>query len=257
MQDTVPRSRPSRVPGIQAIARAGTVLRALERVPDGLGLAELAQAVGLPKSTVHRLVGALAAEELLQSTADGRIVLGGGLMRLAETGRRTLPTRVRPALAELSAQLGETVDLALLDGSSVRFVDQIAGTHRLAAVSSVGAEFPLHCTANGKALLAALPQERALSLLPERLPRLTAATITSRRALLAELEMIRASGVAFDREEHTEGICATGAVITGFGGPAAALSVPVPAARFLGRERRYERAVAAAAAHACALLGEV
>src|SRR5262245_13260495 len=68
--------------GVQAIARAGAVLRALEHNPEGLTLGELARAVALPKSTVHRLVGALATEELLGTEAAGRIVLGGALARL-------------------------------------------------------------------------------------------------------------------------------------------------------------------------------
>lgn len=241
--------------GIQAIARAGTVLRALERAPGGVGLSELAQAVGLPKSTVHRLVTALSREELVQSDAEGRIGLGAGVQRLAAAGRSTLPARARPALETLAGQLGETVDMSVLHGSSMRFVDQIAGTHRLQAVSAVGEDFPLHCTANGKALLAALERERALALLPSRLSRRTAATITSRARLARELDAVRLAGVAFDREEHSEGICAVGAAILAPGGPVGALSVPVPAARFARHEREYALAVAAAAGEASRLLG--
>jgi DNA-binding IclR family transcriptional regulator len=251
MQDTL--DRPTR-PGVQAIARAGRVLRALEAAPGGLGLADLAAAVGLPKSTVHRLVAALSDEQLLASAPGGRIVLGGGLARLAQASLAALPVRLRPALELLAARTGETVDLAVLDGDSVRFVDQLPGPQRLRAVSSVGAVFPLHCTANGKALLAALGPERANALLPARLARFTAHTITSHRALAAELEDVARSGVAFDREEHSEGICAVGAAVEGPSGPVAALSVPVPTPRFLGSERRLADAVRAAAAEAAALL---
>jgi DNA-binding IclR family transcriptional regulator len=256
MQDTLTdRPTVSRAPGIQSIARAAAVLRALEQVPDGLTLIELSHAVGLPKSTVHRLVGALTSEDLLAARPDGRIGLGGGLTRLAVARRKSLPGLVRPALVELRGRLGETVDLAVLDGAALRFVDQLPGDHRLRAVSAVGAEFPLHCTANGKALLAALEPEEALALLPARLPRHTPATITTRAALLRELEQVRRRGVAFDREEHTEGISAVGAVVLDAGGAVAAvLSVPVPTARFQGLEKRYESAVRAAAARASELL---
>ena len=123
-----------------------------------------------------------------------------------------------------------------------------------AAVSAIGARFPLYCTANGKALLAALPVDRALALLPARLPRLTPHTIATRAALLRELEQIRAGGVAFDRQEHTEGICAVGAAVLNAEGPVAAISLPVPTPRFRGSEKRYARAVAAAAREASRLL---
>lgn len=245
----------ARRPGIQAIARAARVLRALGAQPAGLGLAELAAAVSLPKSTVHRLVGALAEEELVASAPDGRIVLGGAVARLAAAGGEALSPRVRPALEALSRRIGETVDLAVLDGAAVRFVDQLPGPQRLRAVSTVGAEFPLYCTANGKALLAALGPDAARALLPARLRRLTPATITSRAALLDQLELIAREGVAFDREEHSEGICAVGAAIRDAGGPVAALSVPVPATRFAGSEQRYAEAVRAAAHSASGLLG--
>lgn len=247
----------ARRPGVQSIARAGRVLRALEAAPDGLPLVELAAAVELPKSTVHRLVGALADEGLVSAGPGGHVTLGPLLERLAAATRLTLPERVRPALERLRDELEETVDLAVLDGGELRFVDQLPAPHRLRAVSAVGDAFPLHCTANGKALLAALAPERALVLLPSRLPRLTPATIASHAALQAELERIRAAGgVAFDREEHTEGICAVGAVVRdAAGAPVAAISVPVPTPRFRRREARLGRAVAAVAREASALLG--
>ena len=187
------------------------------------------------------------------------MTLGPLFERLAAATRLTLPERVRPALERLRAELEETVDLAVLDGAELRFVDQLTAPdrHRLRAVSAVGEAFPLHCTANGKALLAALPRERALALLPARLQRLTPATIASRPALETELDRIRAAGgVAFDREEHTEGISAAGAVVRdAAGAPVAAISVPVPTPRFHRAERRLARVVPAAAADASRLLG--
>jgi DNA-binding IclR family transcriptional regulator len=254
MQDGTTRHENARQ-GIQAIARAATVLRALEAAPGGLGLGELARAVSLPKSTTHRLTVALTEEELVATTPGGRIVLGAGLVRLAAAAAVALPARLRPALESLSRETGETADLAVSAGDAVRFVDQVPGPQRLRAVSAVGEEFPLYCTANGKALLAALGGDRARELLPVRLRRLTPNTITSRRALAAELDAAARAGVAFDREEHSEGICAVGAAVLSPGGPVAALSVPVPAARFADAEERLAAAVRAAATEASALLG--
>lgn len=240
--------------GVQAIARAATVLRALEVAPEGLGISELAAATQLPKSTVHRIAAALAEEDLVAHGADGRVRLGSGITRLAVAGREALGERLRPALLGLRRRLDETVDLAVLDGTSVRFIDQVPAPRRLRAVSSVGELFPLHCTANGKALLAALPQSRASELLPARLERFTANTIVSLPKLLAELEEIQDSGVAVDREEHTEGICAVGAAILTGDEAVAAISVPVPVQRFRGREDELAAAVGAAAEAARRLL---
>jgi DNA-binding IclR family transcriptional regulator len=229
-------------------------MRALEEAPEGLGLGEVAAAVELPKSTVHRLAGALAEEGLVDQGEDGRIRLGGGLARLAAASREALSERLRPVLLGLRRELDETVDLAVLDGAGARFVDQLPAPHRLRATSSVGEVFPLHCTANGKALLAALPEERAAALLPKRLPRLTPRTIVSRDELLGELRKVRREGVALDREEHTEGICAAGAAVLDATGAVAAISVPVPAQRFAGREGELSKGVREAAARASKLL---
>jgi DNA-binding IclR family transcriptional regulator len=241
--------------GVQAIARAAAVLRALESSPGGLGLGEVAAAVDLPKSTVHRLVAALAEEDLVAQEPGGKVRLGGGIARLAAAGREALSDRLRPVLLDLRRELEETVDLAVLDGGGVRFVDQLPAPQRLRATSAVGEVFPLHCTANGKALLAAMPEEQALALLPERLPRLTPNTIVSRQKLRSELARVRDAGVAFDREEHTEGICAVGAAILDSTGPVAAISVPIPAQRFYGQEERLAEEAQAAATAASDLLG--
>jgi DNA-binding IclR family transcriptional regulator len=256
MRNASPASTdPERRQGVQAIARAAAVLRALGAVPEGLSLSEVAAVAGLPKSTAHRIVAALAAEELATSGSDGRIHLGAAVARLGAASREALGERLRPLLLRLRRELDETVDLAVLDGAAVRFVDQVPAPRRLRATSAVGELFPLHCTANGKALLAALPDEQALAMLPHRLPRLTARTVTSRERLLEELARVRAEGVAFDREEHTEGICAVGVAIGLPEDPAAAaISVPVPSQRFAGNERRLAASVRAAAADAVSLL---
>ena len=255
MQDALTRSDvPAPRSGVQAIARAGRVLRALEAAPAGLALGELASAVALPKSTVHRLVQALADEDLVRTGAGGRIRLGPGLARLGAAAHDALADTLRLPLQDLRRALDETADLAVLDGATVRFIDQAPAPHRLRAVSAVGSAFPLHCTANGKALLSGLGDDAVRDLLPAQLPRLTATTITSRTALLGELETVRASGVAFDREEHTDGISAVAALVRDAHGPVAAISVPVPTQRFSGNEDRYAAAVRAAAAQASALL---
>jgi DNA-binding IclR family transcriptional regulator len=241
--------------GVQAIARAAVVLRALERVPEGIGLADLAATVELPKSTVHRLLAALAAEDLVELGPEGTARLGSGLVRLGAATRRGLRFRLAPVMLRLRRELDETVDLAILEGDEVTFVEQFPAPHRLRAVSGVGTSFPAHCTANGKALLAALTDEEVELLLPSRLERFTEGTIASRSDLLAELADIRKRGVAFDIEEHTEGICAIGAIVADPAGPAGAISVPIPTQRFADRRDEYAGLVGAAAIEGTRALG--
>ncbi len=236
--------RPSDGSEVQAITRASRILAALEASPGGLSLAQIAQRVELPRSTVHRIVKALTTERfLVPVSAAGGVRLGPRLAGLASAALGELRLQVRPHLERLSERVNETVDLAVLDRDHVIFIDQVAAPQRLQAVSAVGARFPAHCTANGKALLAELPVAQVRDLLPARLPRLTANTITSRPRLIEELERIRAEGTAFDREEHTAGICAIGRTIPDGAGGRAALTIPLPALRFHDREPRLAKAL--------------
>jgi len=225
--------------GVQVIARAARILRSLEGESQGLSLSEIAERVGLARSTVHRIVTALEAERFVVYAANRvRVRLGPGLASLAASARRELRVELHPYLQKLSSQVQETVDLAVLDGDRVYFIDQIPAPHRLSAVSSVGASFPIHCTANGKALLATLPDVQVLQTLPRRLERLTPNTITRRDDLLAQLAEVRQTGIAFDREEHTTGIAAIGSVVGDGLGTLAAVTIPMPAQRFYGNEER-------------------
>src|SRR3954465_2265930 len=223
--------------GVQVIARAAHARRGLGGEPHGLSLSQLSERLDLPRSTVHRVVSALSSEGLLASASpNGRVRLGPGVRGLGCASARELRLELRPHLQRLFDRLNETVDCAVLDGDHLRFIDQIAAPHRLRAVSSVGATFPLHCTANGKALLAELTPEEVARILPTRLRRCTPATITARAQLMAELETVRETRVAFDREEHTTGISAAGIAVRDPFGALAAISVPMPTQRFEGRE---------------------
>jgi IclR family transcriptional regulator, acetate operon repressor len=241
--DTSPRSTNSSQSGIQVVARVAQILRALDNESQGLSLSQLAKRVGLPRSSTHRIVSALTAEGLLAAASpNGRVLLGPEISRLA-AGRREFWRELRPYMERLFYTLSETVDCSILDGDHVRFVDQIAGSHRLRAVSVVGSSFPLHSTANGKAILAELGSDELARLLPGRLKRYTEHTITSPTALMRELEEIRERGVAFDREEHTIGISAAGVALRDPSGDFAALTVPMPTQRFVVAENEVARAM--------------
>lgn len=231
--------------GIQVISRAAAVLRALEGRTEGLSLGAIAKEVGLPRSTVQRIVSALETEKfVIAASPEKGVRLGPGLVTLGSAAKAELDHIVRPYLQRLSEALNETVDLSMLDRHVMVFIDQaVSRSHRLQAVSATGVTFPPHCCANGKAVLARLGADELNAVLKGRLHAATRNTITSREKLAEELEQVRKTGLALDREEQTEGICAIGAAIRDPGGRLLALSVPVPSVRFYGNEQKLGKAV--------------
>jgi DNA-binding IclR family transcriptional regulator len=224
---------------IQVIARAGAILRALENESAGLSLGQIAQRVHLARSTVQRIVAALAAERLVIAASPmGRVRLGPAILRLAASVHTDFVALVRPFLVKLSHELRETVDLATVKGDHLVFIDQVIGPQRLRTVSAVGESFPLSCTANGKAYLAELDDREIGQLIGRRFEARTANTLTTLPTLLADLKAVRRTGVALDREEHTVGISAAGVALRDLAGNYVAISVPVPTARFKEHQAR-------------------
>jgi DNA-binding IclR family transcriptional regulator len=223
--------------GIQVIARAASVLRALKGSQEGMSLGQIAERVGLPRSTVQRIVGALQAERLvIASSAGSGVRLGPELHALAEAARYNVAEMLRPLLQALSDETGETVDLAVLRGQKMIFIDQIPGTHRLRTVSSVGEAFPLTTTANGKACLALLGDPEVERLASAEWAR--SQPPRDQTGFMAEIGKIRESGIAFDLDEHTNGISAVGIGFSDWRGDSYAISVPAPSARFVENRER-------------------
>ena len=227
--------------GVQVIGRAANILRSLEDEPEGLSLGDIASRVDLPRSTVQRIVTALADEQLLISASPkSRVKLGPALVRLANATNNEIDRMARPYMEALSRELSETIDLSVLQGKTAVFVDQVAGTHRLRTVSAIGERFPLHCTANGKALMATLPDDKLERRLSMELAKFTPSTKTDQVELKREIELIRRGDIASDIEEYTEGICALSLTFSDPLGRAFAISVPVPTARFSTNRERIE-----------------
>lgn len=247
MKNSEEEASPVERQGIQVIARAAALLRSLEHQPDGMSLGELAVALALPRSTVQRIVDALDNEGLvIAASASSGVRLGPALLPLASATRFHIAAAARNTLESLSKEFGETADLSLLDQSKAVFIDQVAGRHRLSAVSAIGRSFPLHSSANGKALLAALTDAEIEKLkLRIRLVSSTPNTITTWERLDQEIATIRTSGVAYDREENSEGISALAMAIRGPSGELAAISIPVPSQRFLRLEKKLSAALRA------------
>lgn len=218
---------------VQVIARAASILRALEDTATGLSLGEIALKVGLARSTVQRIVAALETEKLVVAASPaGRVRLGPTILRLAGSVRTDFVALARPFLIELSKELHETVDLASVKGDHLVFIDQVIGSQRLRTVSAVGETFPLTCTANGKAYLAELDDEAIEALVGRTFKQRTQHSLTKLPQLLDEISGVRRNGFALDREEHTLGICAAGVAMRDMLGNYVAISVPVPAQRF-------------------------
>lgn len=218
--------------GIQVISRAAAVLRLLGRETTGLSLGQIAAHVDLPRSTVQRIVGALAAEGFVSTGGgNGRIKLGPEIQSLGLSLTTGPLDRLRPILHQISEDTGETVDLAILRDGKMLFVDQIVGRHRLRTVSSIGERFPLATTANGKAALSCLDETAAAELLDRELGG-TATAARRRSELLMEIDAIRNGALATDADEHTDGISALGFGVADQNGDIFAISIPVPSSRY-------------------------
>ena len=231
--------------GIRVISRAADILEVLKSQENGLSLGEIARETDLPRATVQRIIGAMESERLVISgPGPGTIRLGPAFLGVTATALLDIQSIVRPYLSDLSAQLSETVDLSVLVGTTIVFIDQVAARQqRLHAISSVGAEFPAHACAPGKVLLASRPDEDIYALYADGMDMMTAHTVENLMELSEEIDLVRKAGYAADKEEHSRGICAVSALIRIDERRAAAVSIPVPAQRFYDDETKYISAI--------------
>lgn len=238
---------------MQSADRALAILVAFGEDRPELGVSELASELGLHKSTVSRLLAALAARGLV-ARAGERFVPGHELARLGAlvAPGPALVHALGDTLERLAEETGETVNVAVRRGALALNVHQVESTHLVGVRDWTGRAFPLHATANGKALLAFGGGPR-----PRELPALTARTITDAATLGRELARARARGYAVAVEELELGLHAVAAPVFDRGGACvAAISISAPAYR-LPRRRLAAAggACAAAAAEASARLG--
>jgi DNA-binding IclR family transcriptional regulator len=194
----------------QSVQKAISILRATAAHGNGASVSALARAAGLPRATALRMIQTMESEGLLLRVPHAdRVLLGPELVRLArEVDTGTLLREVaRPRLGELCAAVRETVTLSVLapDGG-LDLVHQVDGPHHLVPRSWVGQRFPLHASSSGKLLLSSYDDERLKRFLRDPLPRVSASTITSPRALRRELEQIRAQGYATTVDELEDGL---------------------------------------------------
>jgi DNA-binding IclR family transcriptional regulator len=238
--------------GIQVIARAAGILRTLRDDPEGLSLGQISERVGLARSTVQRIVGALQDERLVIVTGKGGIRLGPEITSLASAAHFDVVEICRPSLVTLVKTTGETVDLSVLRGGRMIFLDQVQGTHRLRTVSAVGDVFPLTTTANGKAALSILDRQIARRIAEAEFTEIGHPGNWDRIA--AELDLCTRTGFAYDINEHSDGISAVGCAFRDPNKLIHAISVPIPSSRFERARKKVETELARAVTRARSVL---
>jgi DNA-binding IclR family transcriptional regulator len=199
---------------VQSVERAVTILEILARAGEA-GVTELANRIGVHKSTAFRLVSTLEQRGLVEQSADrGKYQLGVGILRLAgaTTARLDVVQEARPICRKLAADTGETVNIAVLSDRSALYLDQFAGASALQPHNWVGQHIPLHATSNGKMLISGLADEE-LDRVVDTMPAYTNRTITTRRQLRRALDEVRGQGYAVAVDELEVGLAAIAAPI--------------------------------------------
>jgi DNA-binding IclR family transcriptional regulator len=181
-----------------------------------LGVSEIARRSGVAKSTAHRLLAVLESYGLVERAGDGWLP-GTHLFRLGNTVSMCRPKRLRdqalPHMQELYLETRTMVNLAVLHGTQVLYVEKLVAREALDSPASVGGCMPIYCTAVGKAMLAFSPRELFDQVVKAGMPARTTRTVTTEAALAAELVQIRRMGYALDLQESKSGLACVAAPI--------------------------------------------
>lgn len=221
---------------VQSLARAISLLNSVAATEDGISLSDVARQVGLAPSTAHRLLTTLQHERFVRFDASRSVwhigvqafAVGNAFVRT-----RNLVALAQPHMRRLMEESGETVSLAVEDQGQVVFLSQVECRQMMRALAPAGARASMHCSGVGKALLAALPDQRRNDILKKQtMEKFTQNTLTDSSKLLTELATIRAKGYAVDDEEHAVGLrCVAAAIHDETGIVVAGVSLSGPAAR--------------------------
>jgi DNA-binding IclR family transcriptional regulator len=240
---------------VQVLDRALALLDELAQNGPDVSLGEVSEALGLHKSTAHRLVMVLEQHRLVErNPRTGSYRLG---LKLFELGTRAvaqldLRERARPFLERVVRETNETVHLCIYDDGEVVYLDKVEPARSVRLASSVGRRNPAYCTAVGKAIMAYLPEPQVEAAVHKHgMKALTRNTITTVAELKSAFQKVRALGYAVDDEENEEGVCCVGAAVRGYSRePVAAISVSGPTFRVTREKVPILAQVVTAAAHA-------
>lgn len=216
--------------GIQVIARAGSIMRALGNNPRGLSLAAIAQAVDLPRSTVQRIINALLEEQLVEALGpNGGYRLGPALGQLINHSKSDIISLVQPFMIELSEQLQESTCLSHLVGDKISVINRHIAERELRVVFPIGTQAPAFASSAGRMLLAGKDEHTIGQLYQEPLPQFTDKT-PDLAALQVQLQSARRDGYNIDYDEYILGVSSFSVTLHTYMG-LYALTVVVPSAR--------------------------
>jgi DNA-binding IclR family transcriptional regulator len=207
-----------------------------------LTLTQIVERVGIHKSTVHRLLATLERKHFLQREQDGSYRLGFTLLELGASVLKhsDLYRQALPYMQRLVAEYRETVDLGVLDGNSVLYLQVIESPQRVKISSAPGQRLPVFCTATGKAFLAFLPDRQIRDILKAGRRKYTEHTTTTISEIIEQLRLTRERGFAISEQEYEINISAVAAPILGVNQhPVAAVAIVGPTFR-LTLERMLE-----------------
>lgn len=195
-------------PGVQSLDRAFLILEAIADAGGVATLSQLAPDTGLPLPTIHRLVRTLVDLGYVRQEPSRQYSLGPKLIRLGDITSRRLEAWSGPHLEQAVARLGESVNLATLDGDQIVYVAQrMASQNSMRMFTEVGRRVDPHTTAVGKAMLAHVPQADVRALLSRTgMARRTEHTIVTADAFIAELALTKDRGYALDNQEQEIGV---------------------------------------------------
>jgi DNA-binding IclR family transcriptional regulator len=228
---------------IRAVERALAVLTCFTNQTPELTLTQISEQIGINKSTVHRLLATLERNQFLERDAlTGVYRPGNRLLQLAHLALENNDLRrlAIPFLRLLSELHRENVNLSILDGTDVVYLEVIESPQRVKLAAVTGQRLPAFCTASGKSILAFLPEEIVKQSLARGIPQYTQRTLTSPGDLMEDFSRTRERGFAISEQEFEEGINAIAApIFNASHQPIASISVAGPAYR-LSKERMLE-----------------
>jgi IclR family transcriptional regulator, acetate operon repressor len=223
---------PGTVYSIRAVQRVCNILDLIQESPEGFSLTQVAEVTQFPKSSAYRYLATLESRRyVMRDPITGLFRIGPAFLPLQSRQLAVLADRARPYLTALRDQFEETVNLGILDGYRVSYVEIIESPHSVRLAAREGDRDQLHCTALGKAIATTLDNDRvAMILEAEGMPQRTPRTITSVTQYLDDLAGCRRQGYAIDdRENEPDGRCV--AVPLSGTGMMAAISISAPSSR--------------------------
>ena len=220
---------------VRTVDRALDILLCFRQDESVLSFTQIVERSSVPKSTVHRLLATLERKRfIIRDKTTGKYQLGLRFIEMASLVLQDadLQRWSQLYLQRLSDECGETVDLAVLDGADVVYLQVIEGPRRVKIAARIGQRLPAFCTASGKAFLAYLPDDEVRRILGDGLPKYTENTPVSFTDLSEELRVVRERGFAISEEEYEKDINAVAAPILDANGcPVAAVAIAGPSFR--------------------------